>query len=189
MGVSDNCTFFSQQGFVFGHLPGLVQCNYRAEVYALFMGLKLLAGSELEGLEITMVTDCKGVWKVWDERSPVHFMDGAADVWRKIRVLQKELLRKRIRVNVRWVPSHLSDADVAEGTISRSDRVGNEWADTAAKKGSRVHALAAGVVKDFSFSLLSLLHGLDIQFGFIVSASRLVTGMMMTGLRHLCLEG
>eukprot|EP00972_Heterocapsa_arctica_P016794 2478603-Heterocapsa_arctica.AAC.1 len=42
-------------------------------------------------------------------------------------------------LRVKWVPSHMKEVDIAEGTITREDRDGNEEADKLATLGVNLH--------------------------------------------------
>eukprot|EP00972_Heterocapsa_arctica_P068922 10182576-Heterocapsa_arctica.AAC.1 len=50
-----------------------------------------------------------------------------------------------------WVPSHMDEADILEGTITREDKAGNEEADKLAMRGMELHKvpehLEEGVAK------------------------------------------
>ena len=64
-------------GSHWGHLPGRVQCNYRAEVYALLLALTLLLDRNAVDCLVFIVTDCKGVLGGWHKGDERHFMEGS----------------------------------------------------------------------------------------------------------------
>ena len=61
----------------------------------------------------------------------------------------REVLAQHKAVELKWVRSHRSEADVLEGVITREDRLGNDWADAAAKLGAGVHMIPEGVLSIF----------------------------------------
>ena len=100
---------------MYGHLPGVRQCNYRVEVYALWMLTCTLTKSQAQCVEITAVTDCFGVSKTWNGGKSPHFMDGAADLWRNNVGANKDLEKAGVKVKFVWVRSHLTAHDVEGG--------------------------------------------------------------------------
>ena len=128
-------------GEMWGHLPGREQCNYRAEVYALLMVLWHLEREGASNMTVYIVSDCKGVLGGWEKGEQRHFMEGAADLWRRITSLKGRLGRREVLFHLSWSRAHQTEEQMSAGTISYRDWVGNNWADLTAKKGAGRDAL------------------------------------------------
>ena len=65
-----------------------------------------------------IVTDCKGVLGGWDKGDQRHFMEGAADLWRRITSLRGRLVRRRVLLHLSWSRAHQTEEQMNAGTIS-----------------------------------------------------------------------
>ena len=121
-------------GEAFGALPGLGQAVPAAEAMAFLIYLRH-AGSPPHRFH----TDCawveasfKGGRRCCTGGQHVH-----ADIWLEIWRCLDDIGPDQ--VEVRKVKAHASLTDVEMGRITAADRIGNGWADEAAKKGARCH--------------------------------------------------
>ena len=136
------------RGFVaqlHGPLPGPIQDVPAAEAMALLQ--YLLHYDDIEGTAI-FVTDCRVVKDTFD-KGPGRSDSSAgkhAHIWRRIWARVDDLGGME-RVEVRWVPSHTSMARVRDGTITETDRAGNQLADQLACLGVNGHIVERAVVR------------------------------------------
>ena len=93
-------------GTVLGHLLGRVQCNYMVAVYVVVISLGLVLDSCHRGYVVTLVTDCNSVFGLWNVDRVPHFMDGIADLWRRIQGMRARVVQRLQVVTLRWVRSH-----------------------------------------------------------------------------------
>ena len=96
-------------------------------------------------------------------KSP-HFMDGAADIWRKILGAKKDLEKVGVKLKIVWVRSHLTAQDVEDGKIAYAYWVGNDKADKTAKLGAAQHAIPVGIEK-YYFKELAVAGSIEIVWG------------------------
>ena len=96
-------------------------------------------------------------------KSP-HFMDGAADIWRKILGAKQDLEKVGVKLKIVWVRSHLTAQDVEDGKIAYAYWVGNDKADKTAKLGAAQHAIPVGIEK-YYFKELAVAGSIEIVWG------------------------
>jgi hypothetical protein len=119
-------------GSVYGPCPLFQQEVPGAEAYALLCVLEMCIPP------ITIYTDCMSVYLAWLEGcvSATEHTKMYADVWRRIRCVLDDI---GPGVEVRWTKAHASAQNVADGSSTYLERIGNRRADGAAKLGAAMH--------------------------------------------------
>jgi len=113
-------------------LPGIVQTVARAELFALVFLI-----SQADPLtEVTFVTDNKGVNDMFNQGPKACKRSTNCDLYKQ---LFQTVYDKAIRLQVRWMPSHLecTESGVRPLGVSLLDVQGNEHADTLASDAAK----------------------------------------------------
>ena len=113
-------------------LPGIVQTVARAELFALVFLI-----SQADPLtEVTFVTDNKGVNDMYNQGPKACKRSANCDLYKQ---LFQKVYDKAIRLQVRWMPSHLecTESGVRPLGVSLLDVQGNEHADALASDAAK----------------------------------------------------
>ena len=119
----------------FGPLPGPQQTAVRAELYAVIQVLK-------HGiLPMHIKTDCLGLVEALDygQRHCTHSRRENSDLWRQFWHAIDGIGGFSDDLQITWVPGHQTGVTVGESGPAYLDKVGNDYADVAAKKGTLLH--------------------------------------------------
>ena len=124
-----------------GMLPGLLQSNQRAELFAVLVACL----RDPRPLDIRSDSEwvCNGV-SSWREWADTGWPGEHADLWN---LLAHELGSRETIATVTWVKGHATDLDVARGRTTVEDKKGNDGADELAVAGASKHRVPAEVVK------------------------------------------
>eukprot|EP00973_Karenia_brevis_P040324 5570592-Karenia_brevis.AAC.1 len=121
-------------------LPGLVQTNQRAELYAVWHALEVEARDlEIRSDSQYVVDGCIMHLRTWQRRG-WRSRKGPlinSDLWQKI----YQLLQSRRANSVKFckVKGHASWDEVEQGSVSHNDKIGNDMADALAVAGASLH--------------------------------------------------
>jgi ribonuclease HI len=122
-------------------LPGLLQTNQRAELFAVLLACL----RDPRALDIRSDSDyvCKGVstWRTWCDGG---WHGESADLWN---MLASELCARETNVSVSWVKGHAKQIDIDRGRTTREDKAGNDGADELAVAGAKAHEVCPEVVR------------------------------------------
>ncbi len=130
------------------NLPGIIQTVARGELFALVQLIRMIEPLS----DIEFVTDDLGVNTCFN-KGPAHTQKSRnVDLFNE---LFKLTIDKRIKLNVRWMPSHLKDEDPLPADVSRLDvlcsRHADHYAGVAAAEFQLDNSITAPVLK---YSLL-----------------------------------
>ena len=123
-------------------LPGKVQTNQRAELFAV---VKVL---ERDGRMLEVRTDSQYVvngatsWQRWQNGG---WQGDNADLWSRLLVVMQQ--RGADDVKIVKVKGHATREDVRRGRVAEEDKTGNDGADELAVAAARSHAVPAELVQ------------------------------------------
>jgi len=107
---------------IHSNLPGAVQTVGRGETFSLV----LLMREIVVGAQVDFVTDNENVSKTFNAGHSHSLSSCNCDLFDEI---FKLMVSKSIRLNVRWMPSHVADPSLLPLGVSISDWEGNKFAD------------------------------------------------------------
>ena len=123
-----------------GMLPGLLQSNQRAELFAVLV--TCLRDPRPLDIRSDSMYVCDGFanWQTWMHEG---WPGQHADLWN---ALASELSGRAHMVSVSWVLGHAKRIDVMRGRTSWEDKLGNDGADALAVAGAASHAAPVEVI-------------------------------------------
>ena len=121
-----------------GMLPGLLQSNQRAELFA------VLVTCLRDPRPLDIRSDSEWVVRgVAALQSMSKIYDSHQDLWH---LLERELQERNTEVCVSWVKGHAKEIDIERGRTTKEDRTGKDGADSLAVAGASSHSVPSDVV-------------------------------------------
>ena len=116
------------------NLPGKIQTVPRGELYVLLYLVERLEPFS----DVTYVTDNQKVSQTYNNGKEAALKSTNCDLYKDIfRLIETNLLK----IQVRWMPSHLADEDERPDGVSLMDVRGNRHADVQAGRAAHDHAV------------------------------------------------
>ena len=124
-----------------GMLPGLLQSNQRAELFA------VLVASLRDPRPLDIRSDseyvCKG-FANWESWIVSGWPGEHADLWNQLAL---EAQSRENAITITWVLGHAKRLDVLRGRTTQEDKQGNDGADALAVSGAASHAVPADIIE------------------------------------------
>ena len=122
-------------------LPGLLQSNQRAELFALLLAC-VRDPRPLDVRSDSMYV-VSGVQSLLTQTSPDVSFGDHADLWQLVR---DELRTRSTPVTVCWVKGHAKAVEIVRGRTTATDKEGNDGADELAVLGASSHQIPACIL-------------------------------------------